>query len=158
MFIMKIRRKQIYSMGKESISPMCGGASTLNGIVMTNHLNFGPSGIQHFFTWEISCESGRGEGINTDVWVARKFSSWMWSPSELQQYDEDLIRHANLWRKPATIAELLQKEYNLDPNFMTPEKVNRRLRYLKQNKLTKLPPTNSEISLLATNTSKPTCK
>ena len=80
---------------------------------------------------------------------------WGGRPSELQQFDEDLIRHTNLQCKLATIAEPLQKEYNLNPNFMTPEKVNRRLHYLKQNKLAKLPPTNSEISLLATDTSKP---
>ena len=78
-------------------------------------------------------------------------------PSELQPYDPDLINHAKFRRKPAMIADILQRQYNLDPSFMTAEKVERRLRYLKQNKLATLPPTNGDISLLASD-KRPTCK
>jgi hypothetical protein len=76
-------------------------------------------------------------------------------PSDLQQYDNDLLFHANFRRKPAVIADLVRQQYNLDKDFITPSKVERRLRYLKHNKLGKLPPTNSDIPFVAT--TKPTC-
>jgi hypothetical protein len=78
-------------------------------------------------------------------------------PSELQPYDQDLINHAKFCWKPTMIADILQWQYNLDPSFMTAEKVERCLQYLKQNKLATLPPTNGEISLLASD-KWPTCK
>ena len=79
-------------------------------------------------------------------------------PSDMQPYDKQLLHYASLRKKPDVIAELLQKEHNLDPSFMTGSKVNRQLRYLKQNKLGRLPPTNGDISLLASDSVKPTCK
>ena len=78
-------------------------------------------------------------------------------PSDLQPYDQQLLHYAKQRKKPDVIADLLQKEHNLDPSFMTGAKVNRRLRYLKQNKLGTLPPTNGDISLLARDSVKPTC-
>ena len=78
-------------------------------------------------------------------------------PSDLQAYEQDLINHAKFRQKPTMIADILQRQYNLDPSFMTAEKVERRLRYLKQNKLATLPPTNGDISLLALD-KRSTCK
>jgi hypothetical protein len=76
-------------------------------------------------------------------------------PSDLQQYDNNLLFHANFQRKPAVIADLVHQQYNLDKDFITPSKVECRLCYLKHNHLGKLPPTNGEMPLQAKD--KPTC-
>lgn len=102
--------------------------------------------------------SRASEGLRVRLRVpAVSFKKKTGRPSDLQQYDQQLLHYASLRKKPDVIAELLQKEHNLDPSFMTGAKVNRRLRYLKQNKLGRLPPTNGDISLLAHDSVKPTC-
>jgi hypothetical protein len=67
----------------------------------------------------------------------------------LAEYDNIIIGYAKDCYRPAEIADRLQDEHGLSPAIANHAAVERRIRYLKKNKLAELPPTNDAGTLQA---------